>query len=107
MPFVNIDYDDAIVSDNEVEQLAEALQQIVAKATDIDDVNVYANSAPIKVNVLPVEVLIRMSASKINDEDKLAASLRAQIAAWKAEQSFPHLINIYLIPMHWKMESGI
>ncbi|HEY8998804.1 MAG TPA: hypothetical protein VIM53_00630 [Candidatus Saccharimonadales bacterium] len=107
MPFVHIDYNDAIVSEAEARQLAEALQPIVAKATRIDDVNVYANSAPIEVNVLPIEVLIRMSARLIDDKDKLAATLREEIAAWKTAQSFPHRINFYLIPMHWKVESGI
>lgn len=107
MPFVNVDYNDNIVSEAEAKSLAEALQSIVAKATGIDDVNVYANSAPIKVNALPVEVLIRMSARFVEDEDKLAAALREAIAAWKAEQSFAHPINFYLIPMHWKVESDI
>jgi hypothetical protein len=107
MPVINIDYNDASVSENDVQALSEALQKIVSDATHIDDVNVYANTAHIKVNVLPIEVFIRMSAGIINDEAALLEDIRTHLADWKSTHTYPHPINIYLIPMHWQVASDI
>jgi hypothetical protein len=107
MPVINLDYNDEVVSEAEAQALANALQKIVAEATNIADVNVYANTAYIKVNVLPVEIFIRMSAKFVEDPAILSENIRSRIASWKSEHSFPHLINIYVIPMNWTVTSGI
>lgn len=107
MPVINLDYNDDIVSEAEAQTLATALQGIVAEATSISDVNVYGNTAHIKVNVLPIEVFIRMSAKFVQDPSALSEDIRSRIASWKSKHSFPHPINIYVIPMNWTVVSDI
>lgn len=107
MPVINVDYDDAVVSEEDVKNLSTALQKIVVEATNIDDVNVYANTAHIKVNVLPIEVFIRMSAAKIENETALIENIEHRLKEWKKEVVYPHKVNIYLIPMQWIIRSDI
>lgn len=107
MPVINVDYDDAVVSEKDVNDLSQALQKIVAEATNIDDVNVYANTAHIKVNILPIEVFIRMTAAKVENETALTENIEHRLREWKKEVSYPHKVNIYLIPMQWTVRSDI
>lgn len=107
MPWINIDYDNAKVSDVEVQALARAIQQIVSSETKIEDVFVYANSAHIKVNIAPIEVVVKISSQKIEDRKKLFYALKSRILVWKKENSFQHPINLTLQPMDWKFETGL
>jgi hypothetical protein len=107
MPVIHLEFDDAKVTQPQALQLAEAVRDIVAKQTKIDDVFVYANSAIIKVQVAPVEIFVEMSASKTGDVDQLVARIKDDLVAWKDSSGFPHLLNFTLIPMHWKIEVGI
>ena len=107
MPQINIEYDNTKVKDEEIIKLSEAIQKIVSTLTEIKDVFVYGNSAHIKLNIAPIEIYIRMSASKISDPDKLFTGIKIHISNWKKEKDFPHPINLTLIPMHWKFETGI
>ncbi len=107
MPLINIEFDDGIVKKQEIVSLSDAIQKIVSRVTGIADVFVYANSAQIKVQIAPVEIFVHMSDHKIKNEDTLIADIKAQLAQWKKDVSFPHPINLSLIPMHWKIEIGI
>ncbi len=107
MPLINIKYDDAKVSDTEIKILSESIQKIVSGVTGIEDVFVYGDSAKIKVNIAPIEIFIEMSAEKIIDQDKLLSQIVTKITEWKAENKFPHQINLTLIPMNWKIKIGI
>lgn len=107
MPLINIEYDDDKVSAKDAERLANAARDIVSDATGIEDVFVYANAARIKVRVAPVEIFIRMTAKKIEDQNALFGEIRSKLAHWKTAASFPYPINLTLIPMDWMVETGI
>ena len=107
MPVIRIDFDDKKLKNEEVLALSNALQKIVSEVTEIEDVFVYANSSQIAVKIAPIEVFIQMSTHKIKDLDILVAELKERISSWKAENDFPHLINMSFIPMPWKIEVGI
>lgn len=107
MPVIKVKYDDAVLTETEANALCLAAQKIVKEATGIEETFVYGNSAHIKVDIPPVEVLVEMSSHKIDDEDALLKKMSDDLRAWKEETSFPHLINLALIPMHWKIDFDI
>lgn len=107
MPLINLEFDDVIVSKEEAWELSEAIQKIVSKATNIEDVFVYGNSAKIKVKIAPIEIFIRMTDHKIEDEKELINQVKLELSQWKKETNFPHPINLTLIPMKWNIEIGI
>jgi hypothetical protein len=107
MPMITIEYDDAVVSENEVRQLAIASQRIVSDITKIEDVFVYANTSKIKINVAPIEIFINMSASKISNPEELVSQIKVGLANWKSTDGFEQPINLTLIPMQWNIEIGI
>lgn len=107
MPLINLEYDNAKVSDSQVEMLSQAIRDIVSEATKIEDVFVYANTAKIKVQVAPIEIFVHMTASKIENETTLIEKIKTKLKDWKSENNFTHPINLTLIPMNWKIEIGI
>lgn len=107
MPIVKIQYDDAKVEKSDIQNLSNAIQKIVVEATGIEDVFVYGNSSEIKIKIAPIEIFVEMSAHKIKDEDLLIKDIKERLSAWKKENTFPHSINLTLIPMNWKIEIGI
>ena len=107
MPLIKLEFDDKKVPIAKIQQLSEALQKIVSKTTGIEDVFVYANSAQIKVQVAPIEIFVEMSAHKIKDADVLIRDIKSHISKWKQENDFKYPINLTLIPMLWKIETGI
>ena len=107
MPTINIEFDDKKISDEEIEALSHAMQEIVRKITKIDDVFVYANSARIKVGVAPIEVYVRITTSKIKDAKELLKEIKGRVSAWKKKDGFKHKINLTLWPVDWKFEIGI
>lgn len=107
MPIIKIQYDDAKVEKSDIQNLSNAIQKIVSKATGIEDVFVYGNSSEIKIKIAPIEVFVEMSVHKIKDEGVLIKDIKERLSAWKKENNFPHPINLTLIPMNWKIEIGI
>lgn len=107
MPMITIEYDDAVVSESEVQSLSVASQEIVSNVTEIEDVFVYANTAKIKVKVAPIEIFINMSAHKIDDPAVLTETIKNRLSDWKRSQDFKQPINLTLIPMQWHIEIGI
>ncbi len=107
MPIINIEYDSKKLNKKEVLNLSEAIQKIVSEATNIESVFVYANSAKIKVKIAPIEIFIQMSDHKIKDIDLLFEEIKSKLSKWKKETNFSHLINLTIIPMKWKFETGI
>ncbi len=107
MPTIRIDWDDEKLSRDEVMDLSEAIQKIVAEVTGIEDTFVYANSAQVKVKIAPVEILVELDKKAIKDEDQLIKQIRSKLAEWKQQHGFKHPINLTLIPMDWKVEIGI
>lgn len=107
MPLIRLEYDDAKVSDSDVEALSKAVRDIVSSVTDIADVFVYANTAKIKVHIAPIEVFVEMTAKKIADVDQLMTQLKDEVSKWKQSVDFTHPINLTLIPMNWKVEIDI
>lgn len=106
-PVIRLEYDDAKLSDSEIEKLSKAVRDIVAAATGIEEVFVYANTAKIKVQIAPIEIWVEMSAQKIENEDALIATIKQKIIDWKKENDFSQPINLTLIPMKWKLAIGI
>jgi hypothetical protein len=107
MPTIRIDYDDGKLNDQDVLELSNATQKIVAEITGIEDTFVYATSPHIKIKVAPIEVYVQLSASKIDDADKLFNEIKTQLSEWKRVVQFKHPINLTLMPMHWKFEVDI
>lgn len=107
MPTIRIDFDGDSVSKKDILALSNAAQKIVSKATDIEDVFVYANSSQIRVKVAPIELYVQMSESKIKNLDKLFEKIKTNISEWKKKSKFPHPINFTLMPMRWKFEIDI
>jgi hypothetical protein len=107
MPIIRIDFDNDLVSREEILALSEATQKIVSEVTEIEDVSAYANSPDIKVKIAPIEVFVQMSAHKIKNVDELVAKIKLRLSTWKQEQHFSHPINFTFIPMEWKIEIGI
>ena len=107
MPVIRLEYDDAVVSEEEARAICDAAQKVVSDATGIKEVFVYGNSSHIKVKIAPIEIWVEMSDHKITDAAALAKSFREGLSAWKNQVNFPHLINLTLIPMHWKLELDI
>lgn len=107
MPLINIEYDNEKLSDDEAESLSKAVRDIVSGATGIEDVFVYSNTAHIKVQIAPIEIFVRMTASKIENVDGLTQSIKEALSKWKTEQDFQHPINLTLIPMTWRVEIDI
>ena len=107
MPVIKVKYDDAVLTETEATALCKAAQKIVKAATGIEETFVYGNSAHIKIDIPPVEVLVEMSSHKIEDKDALLKKMSDDLRAWKKENSFPHPINLALIPMHWKIDFDI
>lgn len=107
MPTIRIDYDDQKLDQDEILTLSESVQKIVSETTKIEDVFVYANSSQIKVKIAPIEIFVQMNAERIENVDVLFNELKSKISSWKKETSFPHPINLTLIPMHWKFDIDI
>lgn len=107
MPIINIEFDSQKVKEEEIKILSDAVHKIVSKITSIEDVPVYANDSQVKVAVSPIEIFIRLSDHKITNADKLISDIKSKLSEWKTENNFPHLINLTLIPMSWKIEIGI
>ena len=106
-PLINIEYDNEHASEKQMRELSEYVRNVVAEKTKIKDVFVYTNTAKIKVQIAPVEIFVRMTASKIEDRKTLVAAIKEKLLEWKEETSFPHPINLTLIPMDWNIEIGI
>ncbi len=107
MPVIRLEYDNAVVNEAEAQAICDAAQKVVVDATGIEEVFVYGNSSHIKVKVAPIEIWVEMSDHKVSDADVLAKSIREGLSAWKSQANFPHLINLTLIPVQWKLELGI
>ncbi len=107
MPVIRVEYDDQKLQHDQVLEISEAIQKIVAEVTAIEDVFVYANSSQIKVKVAPIEIWVEMSAQKIENLDDLFKKIQDRLADWKEESDFPQPINLTIIPMQWKFETDI
>ncbi len=107
MPLINIEYDNLKILPEEARSLSEAVCHIVSEASGIKEVFAYTNTAEIKVAVAPIEIFVRMSASKISNRAELFDNMKAGLKAWKSSSGFPHPLNFTLIPMDWQFEVGI
>lgn len=107
MPMITVKFDDKKVSDEKITELSTAVQKIVSKATDIEDVFVYADSPKIAVNIAPIEIFIELSISIVESKEGLSKTIRDELIIWKKESNFEYPINLTLIPMNWKFEIGI
>jgi hypothetical protein len=69
----------------------------------------WVNSAQIRIDIDPVDIMIEMSAHKVPDGDpkKLSAPIAEKIRAWKKENNFDLPINLTVIPVAWALEIGI
>lgn len=104
MPVIRIEYDNVAVAEEDARRLCLAAQEAVIESTGIKEVFVYGNSANIKIGVAPIEIFVEMSASKVDDAESLAKSIRDKLSSWKNNTEFAHKINLTLIPVEWKLE---
>jgi len=106
MPIIRIEYDSRVASEDEIRDLADNIQVIVAEKTGIKEVFVYGNAPHICLKADPVEIFIEMTASKI-ESDTLFDDIKTALKEWKNQSGFPHPMNLTLTPMHWQLEIGI
>ncbi|MBP9686477.1 MAG: hypothetical protein KBD66_01605 [Candidatus Doudnabacteria bacterium] len=107
MPILRVDYDGKQIKSSQVEIISEAVRNIVAEVTGIEDVFVYGNDSQIKIKVAPIEMFVEMSDYKIKDIDELMSAIKVRVVEWKTQNNFTVSINLTIIPMHWKVEVGI
>ncbi|PIQ92498.1 MAG: hypothetical protein COV70_00440 [Parcubacteria group bacterium CG11_big_fil_rev_8_21_14_0_20_39_22] len=107
MPLINLEYDNASVSDAEAEAISKSVRDIVSETTGIADVFVYANTARVKIQIAPIEIFLRMTGKKIQNRKELVSAIKKKLTLWKSENNFKHPINLTLIPMDWNVEIGI
>ncbi len=104
---INVEYNTEQVPDVDAEAISEGIREIVSSITKIEDVFVYANSSKIRIKTAPIEIFISMSAGKIDNLELLFNEIETKLKEWKSEHSFPHPINLTVIPMNWKFTTGI
>lgn len=104
---INIEFDDTVVNDEDITKLSKSIIDIVKRITNIDDVFVYANSARIKLKISPIEIFVSISAHKIQNLDDLFEQIKKELSTWKSNTNLKHPINLTVIPMNWKFETGI
>lgn len=104
---ITIEYDDQVISQNEVKILAEDTRHIVIEETDIKDVFVYANSAQIKIAVAPIEIFIQAKPNKLPDPDATTERIATRLGEWKQANHFSHKLNVTVIPADWHLKLGI
>ena len=107
MPLIRIEYDDKKLNKKDILELSEAIQKIVSEKTHITDVFVYANTSQVKIKVAPVEIFIQMIEHKINDLEILFNEIKSDLSKWKKKNFIKYPINLTIIPMKWKFETGI
>lgn len=107
MPMINVKFDDREITDERVTELSNALIKIVQDTTQIPEVFVYADSPRIKINVAPLEVFIEMSATKVQDREKLFNNIKTELTEWKKQHNFEYPVTVTLTPIDWKFEVGI
>jgi hypothetical protein len=107
MPVIRIDFDGTKVSEKEVRDLCEGIQEIVATATGVEDTFVYANNPQISYKIAPIEIFVQLSEHMIEDIDQLVETLKANLHQWKEDKSFPWPINLSFIPMKWQIEIDV
>ena len=107
MPLIQVLYDDTKITTAKMEKFCRAVKEVVADVTGINEVFVWGNSATIKIDVDPIEVIIEMSDHKVSDLEKLTSDISERVSAWKKENNFTTPATITVIPMHWKFILGV
>jgi hypothetical protein len=95
------------VSDEEAATLGHVVQAILVKAMEEKDVFVYADKALIAVGADPIEVFVQVNAHKVSDPAALMNDILESLIDWKKQSSFPHSINLNVIPVEWHAKFGI
>lgn len=104
---IRIEYDNKTIAEEDAERLSIAIQQIVADASDIKGIFVYANSAHIKVNVAPIEIFIEVNGGKVANGSELADKIAGKITMWKQDAHFTYPINLTVTPATWHLRLGL
>lgn len=107
MPLITIEYDEDILKKDEVRELSHFTRELVSRVTQIEDVFVYAQSSPIRINVAPVEIFVRLSKKCLGDPEHLLSQMTGELGMWRVDKKFPCKLNLTLIPMDWVVSIGI
>jgi hypothetical protein len=107
MPVTRIDFDDTVVTKEEVKQLATGIHEILVAATDIEDVPVYANSSEVSYKIAPIEIFVQLSDNLVPGLDAVTERIKTDLKQWRVDNDFKHTINLSFIPMRWKIEIDI
>ncbi len=107
MPLIQVLYDDSKLSEDDMVRFCRAVKEIVSEATGIKEVFVWGNSASIKIDVDPIEVIIEMSDHKVGDLESLTNDICKKLTEWKNSEDFKTPATVTLIPMNWKFVVGV
>ncbi len=109
MPTIQMLYDDSVVKEGEVKKLGVFLRELClnSKNLDVKFSFAYAENPSIKVSMFPIETYIKITRSKIVDEEEFLGEIESRLKEWKIKENFEHPINILLMPMDWKILDSI
>lgn len=107
VPIADIVYDSKRLTEEQLHQLADAVQQIVAEVTKATNVTIYANSPTIYRCKEAVEIFVRASDHLVANRKETLQELQEKLVSWKVASGFDIPINITLMPMYWVFVEGV
>ena len=104
---INIAFNQNVISNTDVSELAESLPSIVAEAIGERDVFLYIGRLLHSVRADPIEIFIEVNIYKIDASQDLNSRVATKIAEWKSNASLKHKINLNIFPVAWYSTVGI
>ncbi len=98
---VTVIYDNTLIAQEDVNVLSEALQNIVAKAIDDDDVFVYVINPEMAYGADPVEIFVQVNTQKTTKPDEVLNDIAVGIQVWKTSTSYTQSLNLNVVPIDW------
>jgi hypothetical protein len=109
MPTIQMLFDDSVVRESEIHRLGVFLRELCinSKNLDVKVCFAYAECPKIKINLLPIEIYVKITRRKILNETAFLEEIETKLKTWKVKEGFKHPVNVLLIPMDWKILDSI
>ena len=104
---INLYFNEQFVSPAEATVLIDGVQTLVKRVMNKQDVFAFAINTSNFLSNDPIELFVQISALKISDAGGLADKLSEAITAWRTGNSFPHPINLNVVPVEWHARLGL